>query len=109
MAKWQEKYCEILLEMKRFNGREEDQGALTFVLYLAKALAGQSFPCCVDMRDALQFPKEGLAGALWELRAPEARAVRRMCGGAAHDHHGHFAMVEMELLVSPNCIAGCAE
>ena len=52
--------------------------------------AGQS-PCGVVLGDALQLPEEDTAGALWVLPAPEASAVRRMCGGAAPDHHGNLA------------------
>ena len=33
------------------------------------------------------------------LQAPMSSAVRRMCGGAAPDHHGHLAWVEVELLL----------
>ena len=33
------------------------------------------------------------------FRAPEASAVRRMCGGAAPDHHGYLARIELELLM----------
>ena len=67
--------------------------------------AGQS-SCGVVLGDARQFPKEDLACALWVLRAPEASAVRRMCGGASPDHHGHLARVKMVLLASTCCVAG---
>ena len=63
----------------------------------------------LGLGNALQLPKKDLAGALWILRAPEACAVSRMCGGAAPDHHGHLARVEVELLASTDCIAGCIE
>ena len=59
--------------------------------------------------DALQLLEEDIAGAVWVLRAPEASAVRRMCGGAAPDHHGHLARVKLKLLASTYCVAGCAE
>ena len=36
-----------------------------------------------------------------------ACAVRRMCGGAAHDQHGYFARVEVKLLAFTHCSAGC--
>ena len=32
-----------------------------------------------------------------------------MCGGAAHDHHGNFARVEVEVLAFTHCFAGCVE
>ena len=69
--------------------------------------AGQS-PFSVGLGDALQLP-EDTAGAMWVLRAPEASAVRRMCGGAAPDHHGHLARFKVELLASTYCVAGCVE
>ena len=56
--------------------------------------------CGLGLGDALQLPKEDLAGAVRVLRAPEASAVRRMCGGAAPDHHGHLARVQVELCAS---------
>ena len=62
--------------------------------------------CGLGLGDALQFPKEDLAGALWVFRAPEASAVRRMCGGAAPDQHGHLPRGKVELLVSTCCVAG---
>ena len=58
---------------------------------------------------ALQLPTEDVAGAMRVLRAPEASAVRRMCGGAAPDHHGHLARVEVELLATTYCVAGRAK
>ena len=67
--------------------------------------AGQS-SCGVRLGDALQFRKD-LASAVRVLRAPEASAVRRMCGGAASDHHGHPARVQVELFAFGYCIAGC--
>ena len=45
--------------------------------------------CGVSLGNTFQLPKEDLArSAVRVLRAPEASAVRRMCGGAAPDHHG---------------------
>ena len=59
----------------------------------------------MGLSDALQLPKEDLASAVRVLRASEASAVRRMCGGAAPDHHGHHARVQVELLASAYCAA----
>ena len=59
------------------------------------------------MGDALQLPTEDIAGAMRVLRAPEASAVRRMCGGAATDHHGLLARVKVELLALSYCAASC--
>ena len=66
--------------------------------------AGQS-PCGVGLGDAVQLPKEDIAGAMRVLRAPLATAVRRMCGGTATDHHGHPARVQVELFASAYCVA----
>ena len=94
VAKWQLKYrvdCdaadgrnggaqqtvwEIWMEMDRFDGKgkEEDQGAVALVLDLAKAFESQS-PCGLGLGNALQLPKQDVAGAVWLLRAPEASAV----------------------------------
>ena len=63
----------------------------------------------MGLGDALQLPKKDLASAVRILRAPEASAVRRMCGGAAPDHQGHFARVEVELPASAHCGAGCVK
>ena len=57
------------------------------------------------MGDERQLPKKDIAGALRVLRAPEASAVGRMCGGAATDHHAHLARVKMESLNSTYCTA----
>ena len=65
--------------------------------------------CGLDLGDALYLSKKDLAGAVWVFRAPGASAVRRMRGGAAHDHHGYFARVEVKLLAFTHCSAGCAE
>ena len=59
--------------------------------------------------DALQLPKEDIAGVVRSFRAPEASAVRRMRGGAALDHHGHLARVQVELFAFAHCSAGCVE
>ena len=89
MAKWQQKYrvdwdathgrnggaqCtvwEILLEMERFKYRagQEDLGAVALVLDLAKAFEQVSLPRGVGLGGALKLPREGIAGAVWLLRA----------------------------------------
>ena len=124
VAKWQQKYrvewdatdgrnggaqrtvWEVLMEMKRFDGRTkaEDQGAVALVLNLAKA-----FERVLGLGDVLQFPKKDLAGILWVFRALEACTVRRVCGRAAHDHHVYLARVQVELLTFTHCFAGCVE
>ena len=64
---------------------------------------------CLGLGNALQLPKEDLASAVRVLRAPEACTVGRTCGRAAHDHHGHPAGVEVELLALTGCGAGCVQ
>ena len=51
----------------------------------------------MGLGEAVQLPKEDIAGAMPVLRGPAASAVRRMCGGIAPDHHGDLARVEVEL------------
>ena len=87
--------------------KEGEQGAVAFlVLNLAKAFRASQPPRGVGLGNALQLLKEDLASVVRILRAPEASAVRRMCGGALPDH---FARVKVELLASAHCVAGCAE
>ena len=69
---------------------------------------GQS-SCGLGQGDALQLPKEDLASALRLFRAPEEGGVRRMCGRAVADHHGHPARVQVELFAVAHCVAGCIE
>ena len=120
VAKWQLKYrvdwdatdgrnggAQRSMEKKRYGAGKEDQGAVALVLDLAKAFERVSLPCGVGLGGALQLPKEDLASAVRVLPAPEASAVRRMCGGAAPDHHGHPARVRVELFASAYCITGC--
>ena len=42
-------------------------------------------------------PKKDLATAVRSFRAPEEGTVRRMCGGAAANHLGHFALLRIVL------------
>ena len=73
---------EILLKMEKFKCQagEKDQGAIALVLDLAKAFERVSLPVAWIWSDALRFSQEVFAGAMRALRAPEAGAVRRMCG-----------------------------
>ena len=66
-------------------------------------------PGGLGLGDALQLPKKDLASAVRLFRPPEEGTVRRMCGGAATDHHGHPARVQVELLAVAHCVAGCIE
>ena len=103
MEELRRQFGKILMEMERFKFRAgaEDQGAVALVLDLAKAFERPD--------DALQLPKEDFAGVVRILRAPEASAVRRVCGGSAPDSHGHLAGVQVELFASAYCAAGCAD
>ena len=128
VAKWHQKYrvdwdatdgrnggvqqtvWEILMEMEGVDGKakDEDQGAALF-LDLAKAFERISLPVVWAWATHLSLPRKIFASAVRVLRAPEASAVRRMCGGAAPDNHGHLARVEVELLASACCSGGCVE
>ena len=67
----------ILLEMERFDGKakEEDQGAFGLGPGPGEGLRTSQSPCNLGLGNALQLPKEDVAGAVWLLRAPEASAV----------------------------------
>ena len=82
---------------------------MALVLALAKAFERVRLLVVWAWATAIQLPKKDLAGTLWVLLAPEASAVRRMCGGTAADHYGHLAGVKVELFASLYCIAGCVE
>ena len=64
------------MEMERFDRKasEEYQGAVALICYLAEAFERVSLlSACLG--NALQIPKEDIAGAVWLFRVPEARAV----------------------------------
>ena len=90
------------MEMEGFNHHagEEDQGAAALVLDLANAFErfGPGHTSA-SKRKILRVP-------CGYFRAPEASAGLTMRGGAAPDHHGHLARVEVELLASAWCGAG---
>ena len=71
----------------------EDQGALALVLDLAKAFERVSLP--VVWAWATRFPRKILRVLCGVFRTPEASSVRRMCGRANTDHHGHLAGVQV--------------
>ena len=119
VAKWQLKYrvdwdaadgrnggarqtvWEVLMEMERFDGKvkEEDQGARSVGSGPGEGIRAGPSPGGVGLGEALQFRKECFTGAVPVVRAPVASAIRRMCGGAAPDHHGCPARVQVELLL----------
>ena len=74
-----------------------------------EGLRARQPPCGFGLGEALQLPKSDFAGALWVFQAPLACTVRRVCGRAAHDHHGYPARVEVELLASTDRAAGRTE
>ena len=96
---------ETLLEMERFKVQRSDN---TGAGPGEGIRAGQS-RCGLGLGDAPRLPKEDLAGALWALRAPAEGAGRRICGGAAPDHHGHSRRVKVELFAPAHCVAGRSE
>ena len=108
VAKWQQKYrvewprnvrnggaqqteWEISMEMRRFNGKGRRSRCVILCSGPGEDFrAGQS-PCGLGFGNAL--PKKDLASAVRVFQAPEACTLRRMCGRAAHDHHGHPARI----------------
>ena len=125
MAKWQQKYrvdwdatdvrnggaqravWEILLEMEKFKhkaGRKRPQSGSSG---LGSGKAFQRVSLVVVWAWATHFTsRERACGALCGYFEHQKSAVRRMSGGAAPDHHGHLARVEVELLASAHCFAG---
>ena len=64
-----------------------------------RRLSSESAFLWSGLGDAFQLPKEDLEGAVRLLRTPGTCAVRRLCGRAAPDHHGHFARVNVSCLL----------
>ena len=85
------------------------EGDLDKASRLYKAKTGVGCDGGLGLGDALQLPKEDIAGAERFVRAPEASAVRRLRGGAGPDHLGHLARVQVELFAFTHCSAGCVE
>ena len=67
----------------RWRGSNTEQGKKIWEQWLS--CWTWQFPGRVGLGDTFQLTKEDIAGALWVLRALEACAVRRMCGGVATD------------------------
>ena len=102
----QQTVWEVLLEMERFDGKAKARGLGPEP---GRALRASESPCGVGLGNALQLPKEDLSSVLQLFRAPEEGTVRRMCGRAVENHHGHSARVQVELLAVAHCVAGCVE
>ena len=96
--------------MERFNdkAKEEDQGALALVLDLAKEFEWVSLPVGLGLGNALQLPKEVLR-VLCGFFEHQRRVQFEGCAGAANNHHGYPARVEVELLAFTDCVAGCVQ
>ena len=129
VVKWQQKYridwdatdgrnggaqrtmWEVLMEMERLNGKAkaEDQGAVALVLDLAKAFERVSLLVVWAWATHFSFSRKILRVLCGYFEPPETCAVRRMCGGAAPDHHCHLARVQVELFAFAHCSAGCVE
>ena len=65
--------------------------------------------CGLGLGDTLQFSKKDLTRALRLFWASEKGAIRRMCGRAIANHHGHFARIQVELFANAHCVARCTE
>ena len=61
------------------------------------------------LASTLQLHQKDLASVVRILRAPEASAVCRMCGGAAANRHCCVAKVQVELFASAYCAPGCVK
>ena len=95
------------MEMERFSYRagEKKNERWHWCLIWRKPMSELAFHLCALGRRIAMFP-ETITCAMRVLRGSEASTVRRMCGGAALDHHGDSPVVEMELLVAAHCAAG---
>ena len=102
---------EILMEMKRFSGKAKEAGQRSGGLGSgpSEGLRACQLPSGLGLGDTLRHSKEVLAGAVRSFRAAEEGTVRRMCGRASTDWHGHPARVQVGLLAFAHCVAGCAE
>ena len=116
MAKWWQKYrvdwdatdgrnggaqrtvWGILMEMERLSGRakEEDQGAVALVLDLSKAFERVSLPVVWAWATHFSFPRKILRVLRGYFKHQRRVAVRRMCGRAIANPHGHFARIQVE-------------
>ena len=104
VAKWQQKW-----KASKYQPEEEDSGSSGPGLGPGEGFRASQPPCGVGLGDALQLPKEDIAGAIRVLRASEASAVGRMRGGAAPDRDGHLSRAKVELLAPAHCAAGRTE
>ena len=124
VAKWQQKYrvdwdatdgrnggarrtvWESLMEMERFmvsskRRRTSGSSGLGSGLW-RRASSGSAFPLC------------GLGRRIFQC-CPNFEILRVLCGwmcgtrAAPFDHHGHLARVNVELLASAYCAAGCVK
>ena len=92
------------METERFTGhkKEEDQGAVALVLDPAKGFKRVSFLVVWARAAHFIFPRKilrVLCGYFEHQRTVEG-TVRRMCGGAATNHFGHLARVQVEVACS---------
>ena len=106
VAKWQQKYrvgrsggaqrtvWEVLMEMERFRGKAkaEDQGAVALVLDLAKTFERVSLPVVWVWATYFSFPRKILRVVCGYLEHQGVYSSK-VCGRAAHDHHGCLAGV----------------
>ena len=93
------------MEKYRYIAGKEDQGAVALVLDLAKAFERVSFPVVWAWATHFSFRRKILRVLCGYFE--HQRCVQ--FGRTAPDHHGHLARVEVELLASAHCAAGCVE
>ena len=127
VAKWQKKYrvdwdatdgrnggaqqtvWDKSMEMERFNGKAKEIKVLQLGFWTwRRHLSGS-----VSLWSGLGQRTSAFQGRSVECCAgiSSTRGVysRRMCGRAAHDHHGHPARVQVELLAPAYCFTRRAE
>ena len=90
-----------------WQAKEEYQGALALVLDLAKAFERVSLPVVWAWATHFSFPRKILRVLCGYFEHQRRVQFEGICGGAAPDHHGHPARVQVELFASAYFVAGC--
>ena len=93
----------------KWDSKEDVQGAVALVLDLAKVFERVSLPVVWVWATHFSFLRKILRVLCVYFEHQRRGTVRRMRGGAASDHFGHLARVQVELFVSAYCVAGCIE
>ena len=102
---------EVLLEMERFHyhAGERTQGAIALVFDLSKAFVRVSLLVVRAWATHINLTRNTLRVLCCYFEHQAEGTFRRMCGGAAPDHHGHSPLVKVELLAPAQCVAGRCE